>query len=120
MHASDWCEACQAGPDSVIACRGSREEAAASTSTREAPPAPGLTRRPPKQSEQQEQQVSDHRACIPPLVILSYCTSEQAIDMLTTEFVTDVCAEAAQAGAEIRFLGFVDVGRLTGSAGSML
>ena len=43
----------------VRQCRGTREEApSTSASTGEAPPAPGLSRRPPKQADQQDAQVS--------------------------------------------------------------
>ena len=38
--------------------RRAQEGPSISAPTGEAPPAPGLTRRPPKQSDQQEQQVS--------------------------------------------------------------
>ena len=43
---------------SVTRCRGVREEApSTSASMGEAPPAPGLSRRPPKQADQQDAQV---------------------------------------------------------------
>lgn len=48
----------------VLICRGGREDApSTSASMGEAPPAPGLPRRPSKQSDQQELQVRPFPNC---------------------------------------------------------